>query len=743
MRSAVLVLASVSLLAGLAPAGGTEPTPSTTGPVSDAGSVLPTFRRTLPQPPSTLTTFNTIDGSFNSGFYNDVVIDVHGNPVVSYYDDGPSALMLARCHDPACNDLTTTTLDDRGHTGLFTSLVLDGDRPVVSYYDLSRRSVVLARCDDPVCTDVRLITIDADAPELTATALGLTPDGQVLVTYRGGDRSELRLASCPVAACQRPRIETLDGPDVDEDVAMHVDAAGRLTVLYRRDDGLRFLTCVSPSCAAAQRATVDEGPGSGFYPTIVADPDGLPVVAHLDFAHKEVVVVRCGDVACRQRDRTVVEAAPLSGFFADLALGPEGRPRLAFFDEQAEVLVLITCGDRVCGTVRRAVVDASPLAGQHLALAVAADGTPVIAYHAGVGRELRIARCSASGCGNPPETDQPGVGIDVAVDDDGRVVAVYRAPSRGIVRVLRCLDVDCREALLTAADDRADAGGSPAVAVGIAGLPVVVLQALAERDLRVSGCRTERCPFLESHDVVTSGSVGHTPDVISDGGGELVLLHRDESQGRLELLRCSDPRCESPGRITVAATAASGGRAVAAALADGQVAVAFHDDRDGRMRLAVCDVSACRPSVTLANDTLPAPLALAVRAGEHGEEIATIHRDATTGEAVLSLCGVLPCDDVAIVHLAVGAAYPSVAATARGFDVVHADGAAGTVVRRCEDGHCGPPVRVTSVAGPTAAATAPLGTVVAVLDLVSGAPTLARCDSTRCRTLQPEIRPLR
>lgn len=182
MRGAGLAIVTAGLLAVAIPGSGPSPTSASMGA---AGPVEPAWTG-LPAGPVRLPTYTVLDAGFNTGFYTDLVLDGGDRPVVTYYDDTASALVLVRCHDPACRERTRTVVDDEGHTGLFTSLVLADDLPVISYYDLSARSVRLASCQDPACEDVVTATIEPDAPELTGTVVDLDPAGRPVVAYRAG-----------------------------------------------------------------------------------------------------------------------------------------------------------------------------------------------------------------------------------------------------------------------------------------------------------------------------------------------------------------------------------------------------------------------------------------------------------------------------------------------------------------------------------------------------------------------------
>jgi hypothetical protein len=84
-------------------------------------------------------TVNTVDATGVTGIYASLVLDAWGNPVIAYRWHDAGDLKLARCGDEACGaGNTIVTVDAVGDTGYHASVVLDlSGNPLISYYQWS------------------------------------------------------------------------------------------------------------------------------------------------------------------------------------------------------------------------------------------------------------------------------------------------------------------------------------------------------------------------------------------------------------------------------------------------------------------------------------------------------------------------------------------------------------------------------------------------------------------------------
>ena len=80
----------------------------------------------------------TIDSTGDVGWYSSVAIGIHGNPIISYFDDTNADLKVAVCDDPTCTTATTRAIDTTDVVGWESSIAIGVDgNPIISYYDVT------------------------------------------------------------------------------------------------------------------------------------------------------------------------------------------------------------------------------------------------------------------------------------------------------------------------------------------------------------------------------------------------------------------------------------------------------------------------------------------------------------------------------------------------------------------------------------------------------------------------------
>ena len=324
--------------------------------------------------------------------------DGSGRPVVAWLDADGSA-HLTRCEDAGCSSLQTPVSLEGNFTA--ADLAPPGDAPVVAL--VGSGGVELLLCADGTCDSFSVPTIDPVAALDAAVARSDT--GDLVVAYQT-EAGALRVAIC-AEPCDAPTIvEVASETDPGIGLGGFVDVAtlDGLPVIAYLDGGLAIANCLDRLCSSATAHVVDPAEsGTPSGPTITVGATGSPTVAYLD-EPTTLTVLECVDPAC-----TASRAGtPLFGVGvgAGIVTGPSGYPtvvanRALFSEVGLEVSAgVLFCGDPACTVAGFVTLDTGPLDGETLP--------------------------------DPATTGWVGVGISVALGDDGLLVA-YRGADGELV----------------------------------------------------------------------------------------------------------------------------------------------------------------------------------------------------------------------------------------------------------------------------------------------------------------------
>ncbi len=255
-------------------------------------------------------TVTTVDDSAAVGEYTSIAVANDGFPVVSYYDSTAGALRVAKCNDAACagGDETITTVDDPVDAGAFSSLALGSDGfPVISYLDDGASALRVAKCNDAACAggDETITIVDNAGAVGLYTSITLGSDGFPVVSYCDAGNTSLKVVKCNDAACAGgdETITTVDNAAaVGEHTSITIGGDGLPVLGYydATNTALKVAKCNDAACAGGDETitTVDNAAGVGQSTSTALGGDGFPVISYYDATNTALKVLKCANQSC-------------------------------------------------------------------------------------------------------------------------------------------------------------------------------------------------------------------------------------------------------------------------------------------------------------------------------------------------------------------------------------------------------------------------------------------------------------
>jgi hypothetical protein len=347
------------------------------------------------------------------------------------------------------------------------------------------------------CTEPRRIRVtDEGYGSTPSLSLTLGADGLPIASYWSGspDR-ELRTAQCATAACTGPitisQVEAnpgdpnIGGVGINTSIAIGADGLPVIAHWDQEHGDLIVSHCGNPSCSSGNASTtVDDGAGSdvGSFPSIAIGADHLPVISYFDATHGVLQVTHCNDSACGGQDESLVTVDTAVFGPSSITIGVDGLPIISF-NKGPGVLRTAHCGDVACtsGNVIRTLDSGGGVSRS--SITIGTDGKPVMSYVVGgyPGYHVKVAHCGNLACtsGTTLKTIGPG-GTDtaIAIGFDGNPYLSYflettMFASDTYLKVVRCGDPSCATGNVTRTLGPIYAGSHTDLVVGIDGRPLV------------------------------------------------------------------------------------------------------------------------------------------------------------------------------------------------------------------------------------------------------------------------------
>jgi len=340
-----------------------------------------------------------------------LTLDSSGNPVVGYYDGTNGDLKVMHCNDPNCSggDESITSPDTGGDVGKLPSLALDASgNPVVSYWDSINHDLKVLHCGNPNCTSGNSITSpDTSGDVGHESSLALDAGGYPVLSYYDWTNSDLKVLHCGNPNCTSGN--SITSPDTGGSVgngsSLALDASGYPVVSYwdQTNGDLKVMHCNDPNCSGGDETITspDTGGDVGYYPSLVLDGTGYPVVSYYDATNGDLKVMRCNDPNCSGGDESMTspDTGGDVGASPSLALDASGNPVVSYEVSPTEDLKVLHCGNPNC-TLGNSITspDTGGSVGWSPSLALDSSGNPVVGYYDGTNEDLKILRCGSATC---------------------------------------------------------------------------------------------------------------------------------------------------------------------------------------------------------------------------------------------------------------------------------------------------------------------------------------------------------
>ncbi|MEZ5418235.1 MAG: hypothetical protein R2708_12930 [Vicinamibacterales bacterium] len=323
---------------------------------------------------------------------------------------------------------------------------------------------------------------------------------------------------------------------------------------------LRVTHCGNAACTADNVSTIVDDPAGavGSYSSIAIGTDGLPLISHRDSAAGALRVTHCGNVTCTAGNisRTIDDPVNLVGFDTSIAIGTDGLPVISHRDGTAGALRVTHCGTIDCsaGVVSTTVDTPTDSVGWHSSLAIGLDGLPVISHGDLTTATVRVTHCGNAACTTGNVSSAVGADWDaflggsptIAIGIDGGPVVAYSSSSDAL-RVAKCGNASCTTGnVVSTVDPSPQSGVFPSIAVGADGLPVIAHQRLniSHRALAVTHCGNAACTSGNQTRNVDSPavSVGYESSIAIGSDGLPVIGYR--AFEALRVAKCGTPTCQ-------------------------------------------------------------------------------------------------------------------------------------------------------------------------------------------------------
>ena len=369
-----------------------------------------------------------------------IAIGADNLPIIGYYEASSGKLMTLKCGNLTCSGGNVTATVDSGSVRSIDIAIGTDNMPIISYFVEAANTLKIAHCGLPDCSDT-----DPGSPTgnkiTTADNIGnggfvslmigsddnmITPEKLPIVSYFGGQNSDLKVLHCGKADCSDTDPGSLTGNEI-----MTIESAGltgKYTSIAQSKDpapvpvisyydisngNLKFVKCTTVDCSGVQTPlTLDAGnpvtDDVGWFTSVAVLADNKPIISYYNNTTKDLNVLKCGQADCNGSGPTANIITTLDtggdvGSKTSIIIGSDGFPVISYYDATNFDLKIAKCMKADCstGTLMRRMDGAATKVGVYTSIALGADTMPVVSYITNEdGAETNKYALKVAHCGN-------------------------------------------------------------------------------------------------------------------------------------------------------------------------------------------------------------------------------------------------------------------------------------------------------------------------------------------------------
>jgi hypothetical protein len=198
----------------------------------------------------------------------------------------------------------------------------------------------------------------------------------------------LMVAHCVDVHCRNSSLVAIESTSLGGEPSIAVGSDGLPAVAHYKAAGfvgLRFLHCSNMACLGGTIVTLDGGTFDlvGQSPALAIGSDGYPIITHYVWSNdrQDLMATHCLDVLCSADTNRTIDSEGSVGSWSSIVAVPDGHPIVAYYDSTRGALKAYFCMTHACNRSGNTgtVIDSGSV-GRFPSITLGSDGVPVVTY---------------------------------------------------------------------------------------------------------------------------------------------------------------------------------------------------------------------------------------------------------------------------------------------------------------------------------------------------------------------------